>query len=109
MIIKEIELNNFRIYKGVNTIDLTPDGDRNIIIVSGNNGFGKTTFLMSLVWCLYGRQMDKVDDLYRKEIEDIVNILGIALIFKQKKKEKPVSPFLLHLQMSKFRMSLVRI
>lgn len=70
MIIKEIELNNFRIYKGVNTIDLTPDGDRNIIIVSGNNGFGKTTFLMSLVWCLYGRQMDKVDDLYRKEIEE---------------------------------------
>ena len=54
MIIKEIELNNFRIYKGVNKIDLTPNGERNIIIVSGNNGFGKTTFLMSLVWCLYG-------------------------------------------------------
>lgn len=49
MIIKEIELNNFRIYKGVNKIDLTPNGERNIIIVSGNNGFGKTTFLMSLV------------------------------------------------------------
>lgn len=109
MIIKEIELNNFRIYKGVNTIDLTPDGDRNIIIVSGNNGFGKTTFLMSLVWCLYGRQMDKVDAKKLKKRAVIVNILGIALIFKQKKKEKPVSPFLLHLQMSKFRMSLVRI
>lgn len=70
MLIKEIELNNFRIYKGVNKINLTPDGDKNIIIVSGNNGFGKTTFLMALVWCLYGRQMDKVDDLYRKEIEE---------------------------------------
>ena len=70
MIIKEIELNNFRIYKGVNKIDLTPNGERNIIIVSGNNGFGKTTFLMSLVWCLYGRQMGNVDDLYRKEIDE---------------------------------------
>lgn len=70
MIIKSIELNNFRIYKGVNKIDLTPDGDHNIVIISGNNGFGKTTFLMSLVWCLYGRQMDTVDDLYKKEIDE---------------------------------------
>ena len=70
MIIKSIELNNFRIYKGVNRIDFTPNDDRNIVIISGNNGFGKTTFLMSLVWCLYGRQMDKVDDLYKKEIDE---------------------------------------
>lgn len=70
MIIKEIELNNFRIYKGNNKIELSPDAEKNIIIVSGDNGFGKTTFLMSLVWCLYGRQMDKVDDLYKKEIDE---------------------------------------
>lgn len=70
MIIKSIELNNFRIYNGVNKIDLTPTEDRNVVIISGHNGFGKTTFLMSLVWCLYGRQMDKVDDLYKKEIEE---------------------------------------
>lgn len=70
MIIKEIELNNFRIYKGNNKIELSPDAEKNIIIVSGDNGFGKTTFLMSLVWCLYGKQMDKVDDLYKKEIDE---------------------------------------
>lgn len=70
MIIKSIELNNFRIYKGINQITLSPNGDRNIIIVSGNNGFGKTTFLMSLVWCLYGKNMEKVDDLYKKEINE---------------------------------------
>lgn len=85
MIIKSIELNNFRIYKGVNRIDLSPSSDRNIIIVSGHNGFGKTTFLMSLVWCLYGRQMENVDDLYKKEISEkggygryIGNSLNIA-------------------------------
>lgn len=70
MIIKSIELDNFRIYRGKNKIDLTPDGDRNIIIVSGNNGYGKTTFLMSLVWCLYGKNMEKVDELYKKEIDE---------------------------------------
>lgn len=70
MTIREIELNNFRIYKGKNKIELSPDGNRNLIIVSGNNGFGKTTFLMSLVWCLYGKNMGKVDELYRKEIDE---------------------------------------
>lgn len=70
MIIKEIELNNFRIYKDSNIINLTPDGENNIVIVSGRNGFGKTTFLMSLVWCLFGKQMQEVDDLYKKEIAD---------------------------------------
>lgn len=70
MYIKEIELNNFRIYKGFNKVPLLPTDDKNIIIISGKNGFGKTTFLMSLVWCLYGKQMEKVDELYEKEIKD---------------------------------------
>jgi len=70
MLIKSIELNNFRIYKGYNKIDILPQQDKNIIVISGKNGFGKTTLLMSLVWCLYGKQMDKVDELYKKEISD---------------------------------------
>ncbi|MDR2835466.1 MAG: DNA sulfur modification protein DndD [Bacteroidales bacterium] len=70
MYIKEIQLNNFRIYKGVNHISLIPKDNKNIIIVSGQNGFGKTTFLMSLVWCLYGKNMGQVDAMYQKEISD---------------------------------------
>ena len=70
MIIKEIELNNFRIYKGENIINLTTKGKKNIFIVSGRNGFGKTTFLMSMVWCMYGKNMQEVDDLYKREIAE---------------------------------------
>ncbi|MBL0310163.1 MAG: DNA sulfur modification protein DndD [Bacteroidetes bacterium] len=70
MTIKEIELYNFRIYKGENSIDLTTEGKKNIFVISGRNGFGKTTFLMSMVWCLYGKNMQEVDDLYKKEIVD---------------------------------------
>ena len=70
MIIKQIELCNFRIYKGFNTISLETESKKNIFIVSGRNGFGKTTFLMSMVWCLYGKNMQEVDDLYKKEIVD---------------------------------------
>jgi DNA sulfur modification protein DndD len=70
MTIKEIELYNFRIYKGSNQISLISKDSQNIFIISGKNGYGKTTFLMSLVWCLYGRNMQEVDDLYKKEIAD---------------------------------------
>jgi DNA sulfur modification protein DndD len=70
MTIKEIELYNFRIYKGLNKIELLTHDHKNIFIISGKNGYGKTTFLMSLVWCLYGRNMAEVDDLYKKEIAD---------------------------------------
>lgn len=97
MTIREIELNNFRIYKGKNKIELFPDGNRNLIIVSGNNGFGKTTFLMSLVWCLYGKNMGKVDELYRKEIDEkevIANTLVTASISQHKKKAKLGSLYL---------------
>ena len=38
MIIKSIELHNFRIYRGINKIELTPNGERNIIIVSVTMG-----------------------------------------------------------------------
>lgn len=70
MIIKQVELNNFRIYRGHNLVDLSPKDGQNIYVVSGKNGFGKTTFLMSLVWCLYGRQMQDVDELYEREIRE---------------------------------------
>lgn len=70
MKINQIELTNFRIYQGKNILDLSSDGSKNINIVSGHNGYGKTTLLMSLVWCLYGKLMRDVDEKYRKEINE---------------------------------------
>lgn len=68
MFIDRISLNNFRVYKGQNTIDLSIIRNRNVSIISGNNGFGKTSLLTSLVWCLYGKLMGEVDERYRKEV-----------------------------------------
>lgn len=68
MFIKQIILENFRIYNGINQIDFSPNSEKTVFIVSGNNGFGKTTFLTSLVWCLYGKLMVDVDDKYKREI-----------------------------------------
>ena len=70
MRIEKIILRNYRIYHGENELDLSVKGARNVCIVSGNNGFGKTSLLTSLVWCLYGKLMSDVDDRYRKEINE---------------------------------------
>ena len=94
MFIKEIELNNFRIYKDRNIISLLPSEDKNIILVSGKNGFGKTTFLMSLVWCLYGKQMERVDELYEKEIRDKGNYTKyISESLNRKAREEGINEF----------------
>lgn len=70
MHIESIILENYRIYKGLNIISFPKQTNKNIFIVSGDNGFGKTTFLTSLVWCLYGKQMSDVDDKFKREIAE---------------------------------------
>ena len=71
MRIQDITLTNFRLYKGVNKISFPQDEEgKNIYLISGENGFGKTTFLHSLLWCLYGRLMAEIDDTARKEISN---------------------------------------
>ena len=69
MFIDSITLNNYRAYKGVNKTSFNPN-NKNIFLIAGNNGFGKTTFLTSLVWCLYGKLMVDVDEKFRREISD---------------------------------------
>lgn len=68
MIISSITLNNYRLYKGLNKINFKPEENKNIFLISGENGFGKTTFLHSLLWCLYGRLVADVEVNIRKEL-----------------------------------------
>ena len=70
MLIDSITLFNYRLYQGVNTINFDFDGKKNIFIISGENGFGKTTFLHSLLWCLYGRLAIDIEDSLRKEAQN---------------------------------------
>ncbi|MFM2268325.1 MAG: hypothetical protein RL757_1766, partial [Bacteroidota bacterium] len=69
MLIKEVVLHNFRQYKDTNTISFDTNERQNIIVVSGKNGNGKTNFLVSLVWCLYGRDTGKVDEFFNDYVE----------------------------------------
>jgi len=68
MYINKITINNFRIYYGINCIQLASDANRNLNVICGENGRGKTTFLTALVWCLYGKQMQEVDTFYKDRV-----------------------------------------
>lgn len=70
MKINKIKFQNFRIYKGENEILLSPHATKNISIIAGKNGFGKTTFLTSLIWVFYGKMMSEVEDKYKKDIKN---------------------------------------
>ena len=63
-----IEINNFRQYFKKNIIDLSISNEKNIILIGGKNGYGKTNFLLSVVWCLYGEKITQIDENFKKEI-----------------------------------------
>ena len=69
MRIENIKLNNFRIYNGDNKISFNNKKGKNVSLIAGKNGFGKTTFLTSLIWGLYGNLMAQVEDKYKKDIK----------------------------------------
>ncbi|GEM_PF-970833 len=53
----KIELHNFGIYKGSHEMSLSnQNGERNITLIGGLNGRGKTTFHDSILIALYGKQ-----------------------------------------------------
>lgn len=54
MWIEKIELTNFKAYKHQIFTFPKPSNGRNLILVGGMNGFGKTTLLEALYLCLYG-------------------------------------------------------
>jgi len=56
MIIESIVINNFGLYKGETKVKLEPDNlvNRNITVISGQNGVGKSTLQEAIHFCLLG-------------------------------------------------------
>ena len=54
LLLTEITLQDYSVYKGKNTFDFTCSPDKPIIVIGGENGAGKTTLFESIMLCLYG-------------------------------------------------------
>lgn len=73
MRISKIEIDNFRQYFGNVSIDVETDVNKNIIVIGGKNGYGKTNFLLSIVWCFYGEKIIQIDESFKREIQKDIN------------------------------------
>lgn len=69
MKISNIEINNFRQYYKSICIDLETHSEKNLVVIGGQNGFGKTNLLLSIVWCLFGDKISQIDENFKKEIQ----------------------------------------
>ena len=90
MIIKKIEIKNFRIFYGLNSLELS-DG-LNLII--GSNGDGKTTFYEALEWLFRTDDTNKMDTKFisKKRCEELLSgnsdDVRVAMSYEHKGKMK---------------------
>ena len=84
MKIKYIELKNFRQFKDLR-LEFSTDTSKNVTIVMGNNGTGKTTLAQAFSWCLYGETSFKIKKVLNKEVEENLKInYGVSVVVKMK-------------------------
>lgn len=66
MVIKSIEIKNFRQFKDIK-LNFSTDSNKNVSIITGNNGAGKTTLAEAFTWCLYGEISNTKNDVLNKD------------------------------------------
>ena len=54
MLLKSIRLTNFRQFVGEQKVEFSIDPEKNVTVIMGENGSGKTTFAQAFTWCMYG-------------------------------------------------------
>lgn len=54
MLLKSLKLKDFRQFRGEQNVTFSTDPAKNVTIIMGENGSGKTTFAQAFTWCLYG-------------------------------------------------------
>ena len=73
MIIKKIILKNYRQYIGEQKVTFKVSKNKNVTIIVGVNGAGKTNLLNAITWCLYEREEHLVESgPYHEMLNDTV-------------------------------------
>ena len=72
MLIKSIEMKNFRQYRDTK-MSFSCDETRNVTIVKGDNGAGKTTLAQAFLWCLYGETDFRDKEVLNRKVRELMN------------------------------------
>lgn len=67
MKILSIELTNYRQYRDTQKIEFGEGGTKNVTVIVGVNGAGKTNLLNAINWCLYGLEENLKADTEKKQ------------------------------------------
>lgn len=74
MLIKKLELKNFRQYIGKQTIEFSMDREKNVTVLIGVNTSGKTTLVRAFEWVLYGTNEFDDKNLLNKNIAENMQV-----------------------------------
>lgn len=80
MKLERITIENFRQYCGKQRVVFAKDDQKNVTVIHGINGAGKTSFFLSINWCLYGKSVehvkviDNVGELMSKEAASLAAV-----------------------------------
>ena len=80
MIIESITITNFRQFRGEHKIYFSTDNDRNVTVVMGKNGTGKTTLEQAFRWCLYEKTDFKNQQLINIELQNAMVVTESKLV-----------------------------
>lgn len=76
MRIKELTIKNFRSFKDETRFNFETSGERNIVLIGGENGAGKTSIFEAIKLCIYGPLTYKYQGLvpnYISRIKSMIN------------------------------------
>jgi DNA sulfur modification protein DndD len=76
--IESIELFNYRQFKGEHILKFHYNPDKNVSIILGRNGAGKSNILNAITWCLYGIEVHADKKEYNTTDMPIVNATVIS-------------------------------
>jgi DNA sulfur modification protein DndD len=75
--ISSVSVTNYRQYQGTQVLEFKNDKIKNVSLILGKNGAGKSNLLNAITWCLYGVEIHKSNDIYDSRGMPVINTAAL--------------------------------